>query len=159
ITGNIITIDGLVSSRGGTTIGRGGQITVDAECDLTISDTGVVSSRGQDPGADRVHLEGGCAVRIFGLVESTGPGHGPIPGANLCHAPQRPDKPLNSTACVEVWAGDSLAIDSVSLSNGQISADTAQSGGVAGRGWIDPPVFPCTVGFANEAEQRGLCFP
>lgn len=135
--GHFIDIDGVVSSRGLTTIGRGGPITIDASCNLTITDNGVVSSRGQDPGADRVHLEGGCVVKIFGLVESTGPGHGPIPGANLCHAPQRPDKPLNSTACVEVWAGDSLTIVSIAPDNGQVNADTGFSGGTSGIGWID----------------------
>ena len=55
----------------------GGTITIVAGCALTVSDTGLVSSRGRDPGADLVHLEG-CAVKIFGVVESTvtaGGGH------------------------------------------------------------------------------------
>ena len=52
----------------------GGPITVVAGCGLVVSPTGVVSSRGSDPGADLVHIEG-CTVQILGLVESTGPGH------------------------------------------------------------------------------------
>jgi hypothetical protein len=136
ITGTTITVDGQVLSTGGTTVGKGGPITIDADCNLFI--TGKVSSKGRDPGADRVHLEGGCDVQIFGLVESTGPGH-TVPGANLCHAPERPgpDKPANSTACVEVWAGDSLEIDSTSPHNGEVNADTGMSGGTQGTSWID----------------------
>ncbi len=72
--GKNVTINGTVSSRGVTDIGRGGPITIDACCDLVVGDTGVVSSRGSNPGADLVHLQG-CDVTIFGLVESTGPGH------------------------------------------------------------------------------------
>jgi hypothetical protein len=68
ITGTEVVIDGLVSSLGSTTIGRGGPIRIVALCDLTVGDTGVVRSRGQDPGADLVHLEG-CVVAISGLVE------------------------------------------------------------------------------------------
>jgi hypothetical protein len=135
ITGNIISIDGSVLSQGlTTTVGRGGQITIDAACDLTVN--GTVSSKGRDPGADRVHLEGGCIVKIFGLVESTGPGH-QNPPKNHCSAPDRPDKPSNSTACVEVWAGDSLELNSVSPHKGEVNADTASSGGTQGLGWID----------------------
>jgi hypothetical protein len=134
ITGTTITVDGQVLSTGGTTVGRGGPITIVADCNLFI--TGKVSSKGRDPGADRVHLEGGCDVQIFGLVESTGPGH-TVPGANLCHGTERPDKPANSTACVEVWAGDSLEIDSTSPHNGEVNADTGMSGGTQGTSWID----------------------
>ncbi len=34
---------------GGTQLPGGGPITVKASCDLTVSDTGLISSRGQDP--------------------------------------------------------------------------------------------------------------
>ena len=136
ITGKVIEIDGLVSSRGSTTTGRGGPISIVASCDLTISDTGVVSSRGQDPGADLVHLEG-CAVRVNGLVESTGPGHANATGKNLCNDPPRPGHPANSTACVEIWSGTTLIIDATGPHSGQVNADTALSGGTEGRGWID----------------------
>jgi hypothetical protein len=131
--GHSIAIDGLVSSNG--SVGRGMPITIDAGCDLTISDTGTVSSRGKDPGADLVHLEGGCEVVIQGLVESTGPGH--APSTRLCTPPTHPDKPSFSTACVEVWAGNSLTINSTGVHKGEVNADTGQSGGATGIGWID----------------------
>jgi hypothetical protein len=136
---------------GGTQQPGGGPIFITAACDLTISDTGVVSSKGRDPGADLVHLQGGCDVLINGLVESTGTGHA-IPGnpPNSCddvipHAGSvrrnpatRPGKPSNSTACVEVWAGNSLIINKDSLNNGEINADTGASpGGSEGTSWID----------------------
>ncbi|HEV8437194.1 MAG TPA: right-handed parallel beta-helix repeat-containing protein [Methylomirabilota bacterium] len=138
-----IQIAGLVQSKStlrGTGANQppgGGPITVNAGCSLTIDDTGVVSSRGLDPGADLVHLQGGCKVVIQGLVESTGPGHVvPNNPKNHCNNANRPDKPSNSTACVEVWAGDSLLIDATGNHRGEINADTAQSGGhqIA---WID----------------------
>ena len=74
---------------------------------------------------------------VFGLVESTGPGHAvPVQPANDCAGLKRPDKPANATACVEVWAGKDLVIDGSVGNNGEINADRAQSGGrqVA---WID----------------------
>src|SRR5262249_974795 len=72
-------IDGTVESVGsrsgdGSGSPGGGPITIKAGCQLTVSDTGYVSSRGRDPGADLVHLEG-CTVTIFGIVESTASGH------------------------------------------------------------------------------------
>ena len=101
--GKNVTINGLVSSEGTLTTGRGGPITIDACCDLVIGDTGKVISKGADPGADLVHLQA-CVVKIFGLVASIGPGHKvlPLPIPNLCNAPNRPGKPANSTACVEI---------------------------------------------------------
>jgi hypothetical protein len=134
--GKNATINGLVSSQGlGTAKGRGGPITIDACCDLVVGDTGIVISQGRDPGADLVHLQG-CKVEIFGLVASTGPGHEGFAG-NLCNAPNRPGKPANSSACVEIWAGTTLLIDSTGVHNGEVNADTAQSGGIQGRSWID----------------------
>ena len=134
--GKNATIHGLVSSRGlATATGRGGPITIDACCDLVIGDTGIVISQGRDPGADLVHLQA-CVIQIFGLVASTGPGHQGF-GGNLCNAPNRPGKPANSSACVEIWAGTTLLIDSTGVHNGEVNADTAQSGGISGRSWID----------------------
>lgn len=138
-----VDIRGLVESAStlGGTGGRqrpgGGPISISASCDLTISSTGRVSSRGNDPGADLVHLEAGGSVFVLGLVESTGPGHAvPVQPANYCAGQKRPDKPADATACVEVWAGKDLVIDGGVGKNGEINADTAQKGGhkVA---WID----------------------
>ncbi|OGI60304.1 hypothetical protein A2641_01100 [Candidatus Nomurabacteria bacterium RIFCSPHIGHO2_01_FULL_37_25] len=139
----IITIDGLVSSESKNTgtgaIQRpgGGPITIVSGCDLTVGLTGIARSEGRDPGADLVHLEGGCDVLILGLVESTGQAH-TIPNSpvNHCNNVNRPDKPSNSTACVEIWSGDTLIINAFDANNGEVNADTAQNGGhqIA---WID----------------------
>ncbi|HEV8437054.1 MAG TPA: hypothetical protein VGT40_03075 [Methylomirabilota bacterium] len=137
ITGVTINVDGLVLSQGTTTLGRGGPITVDARCNLNVSDTGEIVSLGRDPGADLVHLEGGCNVNIFGLVASTGPGHTFPPPPNRCDSAFRPDKPNNATACVEIWAGDSLVIDHIGPHQGMVHADTGNAGGTQGMGWID----------------------
>jgi hypothetical protein len=147
-------VDGLVESFGGiggiggNQLPGGGPIFIDAGCDLTVSDAGKISSRGGDPGADLVHLEGGCVVSVFGLVESTGLGHItpnrppnscsnvlPVAGSVRRNAAVRPGKPTNSTACVEVVAGDSLVIDGKNH-NGEINADTGGPGGAAGTSWI-----------------------
>jgi hypothetical protein len=132
--GHNITIHGLVSAEGSTGGGHGGAITIDACCDLFIGDTGVVTSQGRDPGPDRVHLEG-CVVTIYGLVQSTGPAH--QSAAPLCTPPIRPGKPVESSACVEIWAGTTLTIDSTGTHKGEINADVGFSGGTSGRGWID----------------------
>jgi hypothetical protein len=133
--GKNVTINGTVRSQGFTSVGRGGPITIDACCDLVIGDTGVVSSRGADPGADLVHLQG-CDVTIFGLVESTGPGH-TVPPKNLCNDPNRPGKPANSTGCVEIWSGTTILIDATNGHHGEVNADVGQTGGPQGTGWID----------------------
>jgi parallel beta helix pectate lyase-like protein len=121
-----------LSGTGGSQRPGGGPISIIARCDLTIE--GTVQSKGGDPGADLVHLEGGCRVVINGLVESTGDGH-VIPNSppNHCNSSNRPDKPTNSTGCIEVWAGDSLTINPTA----EINADTGSSGGNDGTGWID----------------------
>jgi hypothetical protein len=127
----------LLSGTGGAQRPGGGPISISASCDLTISGTGRVSSRGDDPGADLIHLEAGGSVFVFGLVESTGPGHVvPVQPANSCAGQYRSDKPADATACVEVWAGKDLVIDGSAGSNGEINADTSQGGGhkIA---WID----------------------
>src|SRR5215831_17587000 len=120
--GKKVTINGSVSSEGFTSKGLGGPITIDACCDLVVGDTGVVSSKGRDPGADLVHLQA-CDVIIFGLVQSTGPGHGPLPPANLCNDPNRPGKPANSTGCVEIWSGTTVLIDATNGHHGHVNAD------------------------------------
>src|SRR5262245_24937227 len=137
-------IDGLVESVGsisGTAGGLpgGGPITIKGACALTISDTGVVSSRGSDPGADLVHIEG-CVVTIDGKVESTGSGHAvPFNPANSCsdkatNSPRRnpitrPGKPQNSTGCVEIWSGTTILIDSTNGHHGEVNADIGFTGG------------------------------
>jgi hypothetical protein len=139
-------IDGLVESvgtRSGTGAVQGpggGTITIEAGCDLTISDTGVVSSRGGDPGADLIHLEA-CTVEIYGLVESTGKGHAvPNNPANHCNADVSAH-PIGTrskgfTGCVEVW-GNTITIDATGDHNGEVNADIGGPGGNNGRGWID----------------------
>ena len=146
-------IDGLVESvgrSGGQSPNQGpggGPITIKGGCALTISDTGVVSSRGFDAGADLVHLEG-CVVTINGRVESTAPGHAtPNSPANSCsdaptNSPRRnpvtrPGKPQNSTGCVEIWSGSTVFIDSTGTHKGEVDADIGFAGGSQGRGWID----------------------
>jgi hypothetical protein len=128
-----IDINGSVLSQGGPgTGGLGGPISIVAKCNLAITDGGVVSSKGRDPGANLVHLQAGCDVKVYGLVESTGPGHAAPTSA--CHPT---GKPANSTACVEVWAGQDIVIDSTGTHKGELNADTATSGGTNGGGWID----------------------
>ncbi len=154
----VANIDGVVESVGslsGTGANQGpggGPITIIAGCELTISDAGVVSSRGENPGADLVHLEG-CIVVVNGLVESTGKGHGlPNNPANSCSdAPTlsprrnpvtRPGKPADpngpfSTGCVEIWSGTTVVIDSTGSHKGEVNADVGFSGGTKGVGWIE----------------------
>jgi hypothetical protein len=137
-----IDIDGLVESvgsRSGDGTGRpgGGPISVKAGCLLTISDDGKVSSRGRDPGADLVHLEG-CSVVVNGLVESTAPGHVvPSNPPNSCNGATRPGKPADSTGCVEIWSGTTVVIDSTGTHSGEVNADIGVSNSPNGSGWID----------------------
>jgi hypothetical protein len=137
-----VTVAGLLSSvstfpgTGALQPPGGGPITVIARCDLTVN--GTIRSKGLDAGADLIHLEGGCHVVINGLVESTGGGHA-IPNSTVNHCygpvgnPSRPDKPPNSTACIEVWAGDSLVISAT----GELNADLGLIGDNTGVSWID----------------------
>ena len=102
-------------------------------------------------------------MTIYGLIASTGPGH-QAPQAN-CTPPERPGKPGNSTACVEIWSGTTILIDgtgsaaaplerkenrgrqtltlpersllTAAIHHGEVSADVGMSGGTSGRGWID----------------------
>jgi hypothetical protein len=139
---NDIHIDGNVLSQStasgsGCNPGYGGYISISAKKNLLISDAGVVSSSGRDPGADLVHLCA-CNVTIYGLVESTGSGHA-IPTCPVTHLvpPNRPDKPTNSTAGVEIWAGSSIIINNVLPHKGEIKADLCCAGGTQGTSWID----------------------
>jgi hypothetical protein len=168
-----VDIRGLVESASALTgtgakqAPGGGPISISASCRLLINDTGRVSSRGADPGADLVHLEAGGDINVIGLVESTGPGHNPPDNpANSCAGAKRPGKPQNSTACVELWAGGSIVIDGSGTNRGEINADTGQGGGheVA---WIDllakgdititgagaGPYAPADQGYAVHANQ------
>ena len=141
-----IAVDGAIQSRGLTTTGRGGPIAIAAAGALSEGSTGTISSRGGGPGADLVHLEG-TSIGVGGLVESTGPGQQAPRGKNLCNYPPRAGKPLNSTACVELWSLGSVLIDS----GGEISADTGFSGGTQGSGWIDVLSLDGTVEIAGDA--------
>jgi hypothetical protein len=136
-------VDGLVSSMSDLSgVGNkqppgGGPITIKAGCTATLDDNAVVSSKGKDPGADLVHIEGGCAVKIFGKVEST-LGHAvPNTPQNHCNLTNRPhDTTIEPAACIEIWSGGSLIISNVGGHNGEINTDTAQTGGhkIA---WVD----------------------
>ena len=148
ITGENVTIDGQVLSKGTTTKGAGGPITVKATCDFLESDTGVILSIGEDPGADLVHVEGGCSATIYGLVASTGSAHDITPPyPNKCADANHVGKPSNSLACVEIWAGENtnnpggkaVVIDSRPPHNGEVHADTATGAGAGtkGTGWVD----------------------
>lgn len=136
-SGTAIDIDGQVLSEstlsgvGATQPPGGGRITIVAHCNLTIDDHGKVSSKGADPGADLVHLEGGCDVVIVGLVQSTSSGGHVTPNSppNHCDGNFRPGKPANSIACIELVSGRNLT---VGPPFGQVNADSKQ-----GQSWID----------------------
>jgi protocatechuate 3,4-dioxygenase beta subunit len=142
--GKVAQIDGLVLSEAGLTgTGAvqgtgGGPITIIAGCGLTVGDTGYVSSRGRDPGADLVHLES-CEVRIFGVVQSTtsGDGHAlPNSPTNHCNddpVAHPPGGASGFTGCVEVWAKD-ITIDASGAHNGNVNVDGIRA---PMRGWID----------------------
>jgi hypothetical protein len=147
-----VTEPGSVIQSGGhdaSAVQRGGKIYIVAGCDLTTE--GRVTSKGPDPGADLVHLEG-CAVNVRGLVESTGKSHTVdnsdpdqpnVQPANSCdgfadgldneviHA----DKPGNATGCIEVW-GKVVIIDATNGWAGELNADVGD-GGTRGESWID----------------------
>ncbi len=109
----------------------------------SIGDTGKVISQGQDPGADLVHLQG-CVVEIFGLVASTGArgahDRRAVGAANLCNGivAGRASRSTRA-ACVEIWAGTTLVIDSTGTHKGEVNADTATAGGTRGPELDRPP--------------------
>jgi uncharacterized repeat protein (TIGR01451 family) len=129
------------SSAGGSGTRRpaGGPITLDAGCSLFIDTKGVVRSKGSDPGADLVHLEAGCDVTIYGIAASTGQGHVPPTNPpNRCQGAANPTKPANSTACLEIWSGGSITVDSAAPRNGEVQTDISLAGGgFAGASWLD----------------------
>ncbi len=135
-----ITIGGLVESVGARTgtgavqgLG-GGAINVKAGCVLTVESSARITSRGKDPGANLVHLEG-CEVIVRGVVESTGNGHAPPNSpVNSCVLP---GKSPDSTACVQIWAGRTVLIDSTGANQGELNADIGFAGGSNGRSWIE----------------------
>jgi parallel beta-helix repeat protein len=137
--GSYVTEPGSVVQSGGhdgSAIQQGGKIYIVAGCELRTE--GRITSKGTDPGADLVHLEG-CEVTVRGLAESTGKGHtvdadpaavnkapfnscdgyadNDIPGANppfpgyVQNEVVHSDKPARATGCIEVW-GKVITIDS-----------------------------------------------
>ena len=129
----------------------GGTITLVSACNLTVGDTGKVSSEGKDPGADLVHLEG-CEVVIHGLVQSIavlGGGHAlPVNPPNHCNSdtaahptfgPPSPPalNPGRYTTCVEIW-GNHVTIDATGTHHGEVAADGVRTDtGGPMRSWID----------------------
>ena len=94
----------------------------------------MISSKGADPGADLVHLEG-CDVFIDGLVQSTGPGHSvPNNPANHCASGVHSAKPATSTACIEI-IGQNITISNTGEVNANVNSTGA--GGPQGTSWID----------------------
>jgi uncharacterized repeat protein (TIGR01451 family) len=138
--GGEITLGGLVESAGARTgtgavqgLG-GGSINIDAGCVLTIESEARITSRGKDPGANLVHLEG-CEVIVRGRVESTGNGH--APPDNPVNSCVLPGKSPSSTACIQIWAGRTVLIDSTGANKGELNADIGFAGGSNGRSWIE----------------------
>ena len=136
IDGHVLSESGQ-SGTGAVQPRGGGPITLQTGCLLTISDTGLVSSKGQDPGADLVHLEG-CDVFVYGVVRSYSPGAGhAIPtNGNRCnddtiaHPPSGAD---GFTGCVEIW-GKNITIDNTGTHNGEVHTDGIRN---PMRGWVD----------------------
>ena len=84
-------------------------------------------------------------------MESTGPGHVRSAREPLSRS-HRSDKPANAPACVEVWSGGTITVDSqLEALKGEINADTAQSGGVNCCAWIDL--------FAHRGHRRSRAIP
>lgn len=141
--GHSMEVDGSVLSEGGQSgvpnqPRGGGPISLDSGCGLVISDTGLVSSKGQDPGADLVHLAS-CEVFVFGVVRSFAPGAGhvlPVNPPNRCNN-DNANHPLNGAtghaACVEIY-GNNVVIDSTVPHNGEV-----YTSGIRGpmKSWID----------------------
>ncbi len=128
-----ILVDGLleaastVASGGVSPQPRGGPITIVAGASLTVGLSGRISSRGLDHGADRVHLESGLDTVLLGFVQSAG-GVVPEGPPNGCSLPDRPDKPLEAVACIEVWSGGAIRVDATGLLTGVDLVDSGESG-------------------------------
>ena len=141
--GRIATIHGLVLSESALTgvpnqPRGGGPITIFAGCGLTVTDTGVISSKGLDPGADLVLLKS-CEVLINGVVQSTSPGGGhvlPVNPANRCNddpaAASAGRRRRRFTACVRIL-GQNVTIDATGAHNGNVNTDGIREK----RTWID----------------------
>src|SRR5262249_8057093 len=86
-----IEISGSIRSTNSTEGGSGGFVSIVAEHDLTIHSGAVISSAGEDGGADLVHLEG-CHVLIAGEVSSEAGGDEVPEGALHLSGDFRPDK-------------------------------------------------------------------
>ncbi len=134
-------VDGQVRSFGGiggTGAGNpkgGGPITLKSGCKLIVTPDGVVSSEGEDPGADLVHLEG-CEVEINGLVQSIGAGHVLPAAGNRCNddpIAHPPGLATAFTACVEIW-GHNVTINGVLPNKGEVNANGVRA---PFRAWID----------------------
>ena len=145
LAGRTADIDGSVLSESqlsgvGSPAG-GGPITVQTGCGLTVSDTGLISSKGRDQGADLVHLES-CDVTIFGTVQSTVfPNGGHAVTDNKCNTPNYPyqhavDGVTFFAGCVEVWA-DTITVDHTGTHLGNVNVDGIRSDGNPNGGWID----------------------
>ena len=135
IEGNVLSES---DQTGAGNLPGGGMIRIDAGCVLTETDSGVISSKGLDPGADLVHLSG-CDVNVKGIVQSTSPGGGHEPGvANNCNLDPALHPQLNGAtayaACIEIW-GKNVTIDSTTLG----SKDGANADGIRApdRAWVD----------------------
>ena len=133
---NYFTEPGAVIEAGGPTgtisaIQQGGKIYIVVGCELTTE--GRITSKGTDPGADLVHLEG-CDVFVRGLVESTGKAH----ATSLPNSCDDGAKPANATACIEVWGGN-IVIDGTAYA-GELNADIG-NGGASGTSWIEIYAF------------------
>lgn len=143
-----IDIDGIIhaisgASGTGAVFPGGGRITVIAGCDLTVSDTGDLTSEGNDPGADLVHVEG-CTVTINGIVQSIANNAGHTTNTvNACNSDPLAHPtdwlPIATdhiyTACVEVWSGTTITIENNGAGkNGLVSADGVRH---PNRGWVD----------------------
>ena len=134
-------VDGLVRSFGGiggTGSGNpkgGGPITLKSGCKLIVTPDGVVSSEGEDPGADLVHLEG-CDVEINGLVQSIAAGHVLPAAGNRCNddpIAHPPGLATAFTACVEIW-GHNVTINGILPNKGEVNANAIRA---PFRAWID----------------------
>jgi hypothetical protein len=136
IAGLVLSESGL-SGTGATQAPGGGPINVRAGCSLHVWDTGMISSKGQDPGADLVHLKG-CDVLIEGIVQSTtSAGHAlPNSPANHCNQDTTAHPPGSAsgfTACVRIL-GQNVKVDATGSHNGNVNVDGVRA---PMRGWID----------------------
>ena len=142
-----ISIDGSVSASSGfsgfgnLTISKGGPVTIAAGCQLTLGPDSSVRSSGVTYGADRIHLESGCDTLIQGEVRSEGGIAYPAPLLNetlpnKCVEGARANKATSfptgyvppawqPTACLEIWSGAKITIQS--KSSGALFAESGNA--------------------------------